>query len=55
MPIDLRHFWWSKGGVQNRDGGGEEGVGVGEGKRRLNCQIQQIAIVLSDVSPYQYR
>ena len=32
----LRLFWWSKGGVENRDGGG------GEGKRFLNCQICRI-------------
>ena len=34
---DLRDFWWSKGGVENRDGGGE---GAEEGGQLfLNCQI----------------
>ena len=36
---DLRHFWWSKGGVQNSDG--EEAAG---GKRFLNGQM---TVVLS--------
>ena len=34
---DLRHFWWSKVGVQNCDGGGG-GEGA-EGKCFLNGQI----------------
>ena len=39
---DLRHIWWSKGGVQNPDG---EGEGEKEGRKRfLNCQIYLILI-----------
>ena len=37
---NLRHFWWSKGGVQNGD---REEVGVGVGKLFLNCQISTVS------------
>ena len=40
---DLRHFWWSKGGVENRDGAGGE-----EGKCFLNCQmVRELALQIS--------
>ena len=46
--FDWRHFWWSKGGVENRDGGGGEVV---VGKRFLNCQMDDRWTAMGHVGP----
>ena len=50
---DLRHFWCSKGGVQNRDGE-EEGEEEEGGKCSLNCQIDLILDIYSPSTPSCY-